>query len=55
MHQLLVHAVLIYQAVLDSGKEVGLLLNTEKSDCIFMSHHQNKGQHRGGDYLGDQQ
>jgi hypothetical protein len=54
IRQLVVHAVLIYwvytltpqretEAVLDSGREVGLLLNTEKRECIFMSHHQNRG------------
>jgi hypothetical protein len=32
------------EAPLDTSKEVGLQINTEKTKCMFMSHHQNTGQ-----------
>jgi hypothetical protein len=32
------------EAVLDARKEIGLEVNSEKTKCIFMSHHQTAGQ-----------
>jgi hypothetical protein len=33
------------EALLDINKEVGLEVNTEKSNYTFISHHQNAGQY----------
>jgi hypothetical protein len=32
------------KAPTDAGKKVGLTVNTEKTKCILLSHHQNAGE-----------
>jgi hypothetical protein len=32
------------ETLIDAGKEVGLEVNTEKTEYMFLSRHQNKGQ-----------
>jgi hypothetical protein len=34
------------EALIDTSKEVGLEVNTEKTKYMLMSHHQNAGQNR---------
>jgi uncharacterized protein YabE (DUF348 family) len=34
------------QTLIDTSKEVGLKVNTEKTKYMFLSHHQNGGQNR---------